>query len=794
MSIKLDIATAPNAHSRRWQNKSVTWDWLSGKLSTPKITDETLAEYARKPKESRAEIKDVGGFVGGYLRGGRRKAAHLVTRQLVCLDLDTAQSSFFDTFSLMYSCEALIHSTHSHTEKAPRYRLVIPLNEGVTPDEYAAISRRLADNLGMSQFDPTTFQAERLMYWPSMSSDAEYYIQRQTGEFLDASEVLATYVDWRDASAWPTHPAEEERVNTALKKQQDPTEKKGFIGAFCRTYGISDAISAYLSDYYESTTHTDRFTFIGGSSACGLVVYEDTFAFSHHGTDPASGKLCNSFDLVRLHLFGDLDEGQRADTQLTKQASYKAMCELVGSDKATKKTLASERLEKAKADFGDFAQAETGEDLEEVSDIEWMSELEVDSRGKYLPNAANIIKAFKNDRRLKGAFTYNAFDKRVYINRAAWRELPEPEPMRNADHAGVRLLLDTTLGISSKEKVRDVLLVEAELNSSHPPKQYLDALVWDGVERLDSLFIDYYGADDTEYIRAVSRKFLTAAVARIYSPGCKFDYVLTLIGPEGKGKSTLGAVLGGAWFSDTFMGVEGKESFEQLQGAWILEIGELAGLSKSKVATVKHFISKQVDMFRPAFGEGVEQFPRSCIFYATTNEEAFLKGSTGNRRFWPVVTHTERAKKSAFTELAQDRDQLFAEAKHRYANGETLFLPTHIEDAARKVQSSHGERDDRQGLIEAYLKRALPANWDTLDSFERGIFLEGTDEGETLRSRVCVAEIWCECLGQPREKMNRYNTREINDILRVLPNWTQTKELKTFSLYGRQRHYTKLES
>ena len=231
----------------------------------------------------------------------------------------------------------------------------------------------------------------------------------------------------------------------------------------------------------------------------------------------------------------------------------------------------------------------------------------------------------------------------------------------------------------------------------HPVKEYLGSLKWDGTRRLDTLLIDYLGAEDTPYVRAVTRKTLVAAVARIYQPGIKFDSILVLNGPQGIGKSTLFARLGGQWYSDSLSitDMKDKTAAEKLQGYWILELGELVGIKKMDVETVKSFISRTDDKYRQAYGVNVESHPRSCIIVGSTNSDGgFLRDITGNRRFWPVqVTGCGKYHPWELTDV----DQIWAEAIERYNSGEELFLTGSLEDEAVSQQREVMEVDEREG-------------------------------------------------------------------------------------------------
>jgi len=783
----IHIATGMSAKSKIWKNKSVLWSELVSKISEPHHTNETFKEYMSSTKDEQSKIKDVGGYVGGYLRNGRRKPENVVHRQLMTLDIDFAHIDFWDDFCLQFDNAAILHATHKHSEENPRYRLIMPLSREATPDEYVAVSRKIAGTLGIELFDNTTFETNRLMFWPSSPKDVEYYCEVQDGIWVDVDAVLETYIDWKDSSLWPTADRKIQEVNGFVEKQEDPENKKGIVGAFCRAYTVTEAIAEFLKDAYTPTTD-GRFTYAKGTTASGLILYDDKFAYSHHGTDPCSGKLCNSFDLVRIHLFGHLDPDNEYRNGNTK--SFKAMEEFARADKEVKQVIAAENFTESKYDF-----AEPLENSEE--DIDWMGELEIDTKGKYLSSANNINLIFANDVRLKGLFKHNEFDgKRYVFGNIPWRKIAKPEAVKNVDYSGVRNYIESIYGITGNLKIEDSMALEFERNVFHPVMDYLEGVKWDGKKRVDTLLIDYLGADDNIYTREAIRKTLVGAVARIFRPGCKFDMVLTLIGDQGTGKSTIVKKLGGKWFSDTFMTVHGKEALEQIQGAWIIEMAELSGLRKADVESTKHFISKQEDTFRPAYARTSETYKRQCIFVGTSNKRDFLNDSTGNRRFNPVdVGSSEHADKNVWDDLTDSEiDNIWAEAVTMLRDGESLFLSKEADSMAKVEQKNHSSTDERTGIIAEYLDIKLPENWDKKDVYQRRDFLADESlekQGTILRDYVCVAEIWCECLGKEKTEMDRYKTREINEILRGLGDWEQSKSTKNFKNYGKQKYYSR---
>ncbi|PZP46564.1 MAG: hypothetical protein DI598_12010, partial [Pseudopedobacter saltans] len=579
---QIDIAIGKHRNQTVWQNKALHWTDIVAKCSKTHYTNETVAEYEAATKQRQAEIKDIGGFVGGYLTNGKRKKDVIQYRQLITLDADFAEATLWDQFVTLYGCVGLVYSTHKHTPEKPRLRLVIPLDRPVTASEYEPIARRITDQLGIEQFDPTTYDVNRLMYWPSTSKDGEFVFVSCNGDLLCADDTLATYKNWRDVSEWPVSVKENDHIKQSIKKQGDPLEKLGIIGAFCRSYSIEDVLEKFLPSVYEETAIKDRYTYTGGSTAAGMVVYESKFAYSHHSTDPISEKLVNAFDLVRLHKYGAMDEGKPENTPVNKLPSFLEMERLAMNDPVVRKLMTQERLAEAMSDFG--------EPLEHEANAEWMGKLEVDKKGIPHSTISNVITILENDSNLKGVLVYNEFEKREELARPThWRKVSHAtRHYTDIDDANIVNYIEKCYRISSVNKILMALSITFRNNTYHPIKDYLESLKWDGVKRLDTLLQNYFGAENTPYTSAVMRKTLVAGIARIYEPGCKFDYVLTLVGSQGIQKSSFFRVLAGDWFSDSFGDIDKKkDAIESIQGVWLVEIGELAGMRKASVESIK---------------------------------------------------------------------------------------------------------------------------------------------------------------------------------------------------------------
>lgn len=848
----LSIAVGRNRKETRWQNKSVEWAWLLKRLSETHRTAETVAEYSAMPKSMQDERKDVGGFVGGYLTGGRRRKGSVLHRSLLTLDADHLKAGEHETlwsdFTLLTGAAACVYSTHKHTPAAPRLRLVVPLSREVSADEYAAIGRRLAGDLNIEWFDPTTFEPERLMYWPSSSVDGEYMFDWQNGPELDVDEWLGRYVDWTDVSEWPISVRVDRVVRKSMQKQGEPTEKHGLVGAFCRTYDIHEAIEKFLSDVYTPCDGAaeGRYSYVLGSTAAGVVIYDDKFAYSHHGTDPAGGKLSNAFDLVRLHKFGLLDDDCDIDTPINKRPSYESMMGLAAQDKGVRRKVGEERL----ADFDDGYEVEDGADMmggckegdapeadlsgflpafkdlgvggnieyvdesdpaqfkDTLGDTSWLEKLDVDKKGNYKTTIDNIVIILENDPRLKGTVGWNSFARReVVTGRLPWRlkKRGSADDLSDVDDAGFRHYIEKVYGMSTKDKVKDALSLVVRKHAFHPVRDYLEGLegMWDGVERVDRLLIDFLGAEDSEYTRVVTRKALVACVGRVLVPGVKFDNVLTLVGRQGVGKSQIIKRLGKEWYSDSFSGVGTKEAYEQIQGAWIIEVAELAGLKRAEVEQIKHFISKTEDTFRAAYGRRTETSKRECVFWATTNDMAgFLTDQTGNRRWWPVTVGLRGNEPSlnVFRDMTPDYvDLIWAEAIELWNKGETLYLTADQTKLAEKAQTQHLEVDERVGILEAYLEMEVPANWEKMELYERRAYISAwrddnaePGEGSYVRDKVCAAEVFHECFNNVNKDMTPYNTKFIHQLFLTFEGWERVDSTQRFKLYGTQKYYRKL--
>lgn len=794
MNMMCKVSLCNRRTNSRYKNQEKPWEWLKEKNRTPVRTTETVEEYPRLPKAERDALKDQGGFVGGWLKDGVRKNGHVLCRSVGALDADHIPEGVnFPALvrEKLGGFDWFLYSTHRHTPAAPRFRLVVLFDREVSEEEYPPLMRQVAKDIGMDYFDDSTYQANRMMYWASCPSDGQFVFNESSGQALPVDRYLGRYADWKDTSQWPVSSREPEILKQAAERQQDPLNKEGLVGVFCRTYfPVQAALEKFLQGVYAPTDCDGRWDYVPAESTAGVVIYDDRFVYSHHTTDPACGKLLNAFDIVRIHRFGNDD---------TKK-SYQEMCALALEQDEIKLRLDKERQEALEADFGGY----TPEKQTEEPDSAWKMKLRYRPKSKELESTSwNLMLILRNDPDFMN-FAFNEMAGKVQIT----GDLPWTRPegnrfWRDADTAQMKVLLDNRYTVFPDRVLEACFTKATEDRRFHPVRDYLKALPpWDGKKRIETLFQRCLEAADTAYTRAVARKVFAGAVARILQPGVKFDSIPVLDGAQGIGKSSLFRELAGSeYYSETLSltDMSDKAGAEKLQGFWIAEIGELAGMRKADIEKVKAFLSTTDDAYRPSYGRTVESHPRQCIIVATVNgDNGYLRDTTGNRRFWVIKCgQTEQAKKFSFS--GEERNQIWAEAMHLWENGEKLYLDQDMIAAAEEIQRGAMEEDDRQGIVEAYLETLLPEKWQEMDLYERRMWLSGRNDpaqpkGTVRRKKVTNVEIWAECFGNDPGMMKKQDSGDLSAIMLRIRGWERTADRETLQLYGRQRVYVRSDA
>lgn len=791
MNMEITISTAGSRKDVFWKQEKLLWHEFIDRLKNPSRSAETLDEYMKLPKVMQDNLKDVGGYVAGELRDGRRKNTNLVKRDLITIDLDNIEPGRTkDVIDKIKSLNVtfVVHSTRKHAEYKPRLRVVFLADRSMTPDEYEPVARKIGQMVGIEMCDPSTFEPARLMYWPSCSKDSTYvYVHEKDKPALSIDGVLGMYYDWKNMAEWPQVPGSEKIEERLLKKQENPLEKTGLVGAFCKTFSIVSAVLNFIPDVYDISDDGSRMTYTEGSTFGGAVIYDDVFVYSHHATDPAGGKLCNAFDMVRIHKFGDMDYDVKDGTPINRLPSFVEMSKFARGIKGVAEIVNAER----------YNASDEFDMIEDVSDgnNEWMNRFDVNENGVIRKTINNMLLVLKNDPKLKEKFAIDEFANRAMVlGKLPWDLRDEVRQFEEADGSGIRNYLEKKYGLTGENKVNDALILVSNKRKLNRVREYLENLKWDGNKRIGTLLHDYLGADKDVYTAAVMKVSLTAAVARAIDGGIKYDYMPIFTGAQGIGKSTFLAKLGGEWYSDSLQTFEGKDAAEMIQGTWINELGELTGFNRSETNLIKQFLSKQDDIFRKAYGRVTEKYPRRCVFFGTSNDYEFLRDNTGNRRFWPVEVGKHDIKKSIWKELDCERDQIWAEAYTYYIIGEDLFLSDEALETAKEKQEEHRISNTKEGIIREFLEMKIPEDWHTWDAEKRRNYYSGfnTEGIKTApRDRVCAIEILIECFEMKKAYIKNSDSLEINGILNNMPGWERTRS-KRFGPYGNQRGFQKV--
>lgn len=862
-----DAVKLPVAFGRkslvRVRNKHVTWAELLERLSEPAVGSETLDEYLALGQAEQRDLKNVGWFIGGHCEDNYRTNRNIRQRSIVTLDLDFATPELIDDFEMGLSplCEFefAIYSTRKHTREKPRLRVVIPLKRPVDAEAYSPLARLLTARLfpdsterSMGCSSGESYVLGQLMYLPSRSRDAEFVFLRNEGRLCDPGEVLEAFPTWRDHSTLPWSERREARSpRKSDRKAEDPTEKAGIIGAFCRQYPVERAIETFLPEVYlpGEGGSKPRYTYAEGTTVNGAIVEDDgLFLYSHHGTDPCCNTLVNSWDLVRIHLFSHLDAEARPDTSPGKLPSFEAMVEMASGIPEVVQDMAEANLDVASM-FDDFGSAEVdiddgpGDDIDDLlgpaepvdgpvgadddkkPSSEWLKELEIDKNGTIKSTLANVSLIIGHDPRLSRAVEFNEFTQEL-VTRTGVRskiELLAQKPVQDKVNGDlwqdfhdrcVRMILESPRGkgkpgygikVSDRDVVSAVDLV-GNRNAFHPVKEYFEKLRWDGKERLERLFIDFLCTPDTPYYREVARLTLLAAVTRVYEPGHKYDYMVIVEGLQGKRKSTFFNILAKNWFTEMNAGFDdAKKAVETTRGALIAEVAELSQFRKTEVTQIKAFVSRAADKVRLSYERREKVFPRQCIFVGTTNDDAYLRDTTGNRRFLPVKCELPGEVEIDTDRLKREADQLWAEAVvlYRRMRDEQPYgtLPLFLRDKASQrhalaLQDSRmveTEEDAMIGLIQAWLdtpvRKSVVEGTAATSKFENH---SDDADPEVLREETCAIEVWLELFEGTKESFTRGNQLKMGRTLRRVPGWEYAGIVRT-KKFGVQRTYRRID-
>lgn len=797
------------------KNRRLSWKAFRDELAAPQRTQERFAAFLKLPKEEQDKLKAVNGWLlGGEIEGDRRKKNQIKHRYLITLDCDEITPDILEDIRIgvnpICRFEFVLHSTRKHQATKPRIRIFLLCESPVEPDQYDAVARILAEMIDptMDSIDDVSFRLAQMMFRPSASRDQEYLYWHNPGERVNAPEVLESFrLDWRDYRNLPYSEARGQRRKTA-DKAEDPTQKHGPVGAFCRAYDVEAAMEEFIPEVYlpgDTSGSKPRYSYAQGTTSNGVVVEDGgLFIYSHHGSDPCGERLCNAFDMVRIHKFGHLDEKLAENANPKDWPSFKAMVKWAEEDEKVKGELLADRVD-IDAMFDDLdeddepvAQELRSEGTHDIDDE--IADLLAPSRNKALPDfdahakppkparnwpqkklelnldgtikvtTPNIATILTNDPRLWGKIGRNTFSNKITVRGSIKSKVDAIPPIFVKDTANgedwtdlhdvtIKAMLESQAGDRkpgwgmrvSRADVNDAIILVAQRWQFNPVIEYLQRQTWDGVPRLETTFIRHFGSPDNTYTRQTAKLFFLAAVCRIMNPGHKWDHAPILQGLQGIRKSSWIKVMFGSWAGElTAHMASNKDAVEQMLGKWCLELPELANMRKSESEDVKAFMTYTEDRVRLSYDRRQSTFLRQCIFMGTTNAEEYLKDPTGNRRFWPIAVMVPMIN----TDMVEsERDQIWAEAfalwraeairmgDYRRIN---LSLTGDALGIATKLQDAAREEDSHENTaaqIEAWLDRPVPLSQ----------FIQGPDaimhdlesfEGEPMVLRCHVTPRW----------------------------------------------------
>lgn len=379
------------------------------------------------------------------------------------------------------------------------------------------------------------------------------------------------------------------------------------------------------------------------------------------------------------------------------------------------------------------------------ADPHWKNDLPVARDGRYIADERTIMPALAKSPEFAGLLAFDESWREVIALRSPPFATTQAAPFAWAsEHTTLLIawLLAEGFRRPSEQLVEGCIHVVARSNPFHGVRDYLRRLAWDGRPRIDRVLVDYFGARDMEYTRAVGAKFLIAAVARALRPGCKVDTILVLEGKQGAMKSqALRALAGAQNFIDNLAAFGSRDAAHQVVGYWVIELQEIDRQIKGAGASrTKAFATTAIDYFRPAYGRRKVRVPRDSIMCGTTNQSVYFVDATGNRRFWPV-----RCERIDVDAIVRDRDHLWAEAVERYRRDEQWWLTPAEEALARVEQDARVERHPWIEIIGPYLDKVAAKDKDVsiAEIFESALHgRERTPPAEKAVAAILKAEGW----------------------------------------------------
>lgn len=503
-------------------------------------------------------------------------------------------------------------------------------------------------------------------------------------------------------------------------------------------------------------------------------------------------KVFNYLKSAQLIIFADDDENNSGINSANKLKQY---FDSLGDGKATV-VVPAKGMNIKGGDFSDYMSSHTREELLKliedayaeanketvtekavvgypVPDVMQMLAYKVDydrdgneKSRKVLQTVRNFEIIMENDSRVAGKIMFDEFAQQACLTGdVPWETGSNYRAWSSHDDSALFSVLQSDYGMNSRNDYFDALKNVSMRNRFHPVRNLLDSLKWNGKENIRQLLVDYLGAEDTEYTCQVMRLWMLGGVARVYHPGCKFDYTLILQGRQGIGKSTFLQLLAmdDTWFNDSLDSLDSDKAAQSLMGSWIIELAELKSLARTTggVDSIKRFLTATQDKYRMPYERRADVFLRQCIFSGTTNKSDFLQDETGNRRFLIIQTGVNEPKKSLFsTDAIRDIKEAWAQAVHIWKTEKPrLILPESCQEEAQRLQEDSMADDGKIGIITDYL------------------------EG---KQRTCALEIWQEALNESG-RPQKWQASEIINIVLAIPGWERVKSPTRYGKYGQQK-------
>lgn len=737
--------------------------------------------------------KNARSYLPGELRGHHRSGDNVVGRSVITLDLDGASDGGFTSLlSYLNDVAVLWHTTYSHSEHKPSYRVLIPLDEQVSPDVYTRIVREIMRAVPQASIDAASATPSQIMFTPAARDPSLYEWGSKLNRPLASGALFQSAPDTPGAA-----------VSMGRVRKKDPLTLKGIAGEFCRHYQDLDELIEVFKLPYERVGSRFRYTHADKSSAPGMSPLPDAplLFFSNHRSDPASGHAQNAFDLVRIHRFGELDAGyEGAVIHAPSSRAMKSFLEGHEGFQQRRATAAYEQVARpavagspltVSEDYSTLTQepepvveAEEEEDLGE-GELEWTKKLLRHEKTLQVEDRIeNYDLIFMHDPIFKSLWWNVRGDYEAIMGEDYDLRDGSPPQVNNADVSGLKDHIERQYQIRrvTRQRVDDLLGRVRRERRIDPVKKYLQSLTWDGIPRLETCLP---GAEDTPYNRMVAKRALLGAVARAFKPGCKVDQSLILYGGQGVGKTT--------WIERMARGytaslgdIQNKDTLISASRSWIMVSDEGHALNNADFNELKDFLTRQRDVYRLPYDRSATEVPRRWVVWGTTNDPMMLRERDGNRRFL-IVDVLEQMDFDKYT--PEYVDQVWAEAVALYQEGERPVLSPAEEVLAEQARKSHTMEDNLVATITEALESPVPLAWERMSLPERIIWFQAKDmdaEDKSVptapRSFITPAAVWVEIM---RKSLPDMSLRDQNRITAALVSLTRKGVLVQEE--GRQR-------